>query len=70
MCEPRLLLAAPHQHGLHLVPVAEATHVATKSGGWQVAAVWGGQVPTAGSRVHVPKGLIVTVNQRHGAAMD
>lgn len=48
--EPRIVLSM--DHGLMLVPVAQATVTAVASGQWDDPAVWNGNMPADGDRVH------------------
>ncbi len=48
-----------HMGMLDLLPPSKATHTAVKDGYWFDPATWGGKVPKAGARVHIPKGRTV-----------
>ncbi|MEM9607680.1 MAG: G8 domain-containing protein [Actinomycetota bacterium] len=53
-----------HRAVMALVDPAAATHVAVASGNWSSPATWDGEArPTAGSRVHVPADVTVTVDR-------
>ncbi len=47
---------------LALVDLGRVTHRAVKSGSWSDPAVWGGEVPDDGSRVHILEDVAVTLN--------
>ena len=47
---------------LALVDLDRVTHRASKSGSWSDPAVWGGEVPDEGARVHIPEGIDVTLS--------
>ncbi|MEM7340575.1 MAG: G8 domain-containing protein [Actinomycetota bacterium] len=56
--------AGGHTAAMALVDPASATHVATSSGSWAAPGTWNaGAAPKAGSRVHIPAGLTVTVDR-------
>jgi len=56
-----------HTNILNLVPTAEATHMALRSGNWFDPTVWlAGSVPGDGAKVHVPRG----VNILYGGLSD
>ena len=50
-----------HLAALTLVPPMEAAHVAIRSGDWNDPATWWGGVPTAESKVWIPKAYSVTL---------
>ncbi|MGE0408445.1 MAG: G8 domain-containing protein [Amphiplicatus sp.] len=61
---------AEHMALMALVPVAEATHVAVKSGSWFDPATWAnGQVPGDGARVVIPEGVAVAYDGTSGASV-
>ena len=65
------VLQGEHDAALHLVPEVQATHVAVAAGGWSSRATWrDGQIPQAGSRVLIPEGIAVEVNDQFTAALD
>ena len=56
---------------LDLVPQAEATHVAVKSGSWSDPNVWqNGKVPGNGADILIPEGFAVTYNVSSDARLE
>ncbi|MEM9099711.1 MAG: GDSL-type esterase/lipase family protein, partial [Pseudomonadota bacterium] len=45
-----------------VVSLDQVQYTATQSGNWSDPAIWGGTVPPAGAKVHIPNGLTVTVD--------
>ena len=59
------VLAQEHMAILDLVPVAEASHQAVRSGPWSDPDTWkDGRLPDDGARVHLPAGVVVTLTER------
>ncbi|MEM9413597.1 MAG: G8 domain-containing protein, partial [Planctomycetota bacterium] len=56
------VLAYQHSNVLNLVPIEDATHVASTSGDWSDDGVWAGNPPTTAARVVIPQGVTVTVD--------
>jgi hypothetical protein len=54
-----------HMHpGLDdLVQLSDVTHTATQNGNWSAASTWGGSLPGNNAKVHIPAGIVVTVDQ-------
>ena len=65
------VLQGEHYAALHLVPEVQATHVAVAAGGWSSRATWrDGQIFQSGSRVLIPEGIAVEVDDQFTAALD
>ena len=66
--ESRIAMSA--EHGMMLVPIDQVTVEAVQSGHWTDPAVWGGQTPTDGDRVHIPDGKTVTLSTVEDTELD
>ena len=65
------VLQEEHSAALNLVPEAQATHVAVAGGAWSSGSTWrGGQIPESGSRVLIPEGISVEVDDQFTASLD
>ena len=63
-------MAAEHDALLHLVPRAEATHVAIANGDWFDPDTWyEGHIPGAGAKVLIPDGVHVTYDGESDASL-
>ena len=51
-----------HDLAMALADPADATHTAVQDGNWTASGTWGGTVPGASARVHIPAGITVTVD--------
>lgn len=61
---------AEHMALMNLVPVAEATHAAVKSGSWFDPATWAnGEVPGDGAKVFIPEGMTVVYDGESPASI-
>ena len=65
------VLQGEHDAALKLVPEVQATHVAVSGGAWSSTDTWrDGRIPESGSRVLIPEGISVDVDDQFTASLD
>lgn len=59
------------QHAASMLPMMEATHVASSNGSWDDESTWkNGEVPSAGAKVFIPPSVVVTLADTTTPALD